>query len=157
MEPLSSPLQRLEACTSHANAALTPEARLRLARLIVEVGWTQSAAGQDAHGQHRVCKQGVRGSSPLGSTAGQRAFRATVRRPQNVWQQRSTAGGSGRGSVESATFSQRARQDSETQELRATCAVDWSPRRAAAIRSARNSSGNGLGMLLILPATPSAS
>lgn len=31
---------------SHANAALTPRARLRLARLIVEQGWTHSAAAK---------------------------------------------------------------------------------------------------------------
>ena len=31
---------------SHANAALTPRARLRLARLIVEDGWTPSAAAK---------------------------------------------------------------------------------------------------------------
>ena len=31
---------------SHANAALTPRARLRLARLIVEAGWTQTAAAK---------------------------------------------------------------------------------------------------------------
>lgn len=31
---------------SHANAALTPRARLRLARLIVEDGWLPSAAAK---------------------------------------------------------------------------------------------------------------
>jgi transposase InsO family protein len=31
---------------SHANAALTPRARLRLARLVVEAGWTYSAAAK---------------------------------------------------------------------------------------------------------------
>jgi transposase InsO family protein len=31
---------------SHANAALTPRARLRLARLVVEGGWTYAAAGE---------------------------------------------------------------------------------------------------------------
>ena len=31
---------------SHANAALTPRARLRLAKLIVDVGWTQAAAAK---------------------------------------------------------------------------------------------------------------
>ena len=31
---------------SHANAALTPRARLRLARLVVDDGWTQSAAAK---------------------------------------------------------------------------------------------------------------
>jgi transposase InsO family protein len=35
-----------EAFVSHANAALTPRARLRLARLIVEDGWTPSAAAK---------------------------------------------------------------------------------------------------------------
>jgi transposase InsO family protein len=33
-----------EAFVSHANAALTPRARLRLARLVVESGWTYAAA-----------------------------------------------------------------------------------------------------------------
>ncbi|GAD82984.1 putative transposase [Nocardia asteroides NBRC 15531] len=31
---------------SHANAALTPRARLRLAQLIVDRGWTYTAAGK---------------------------------------------------------------------------------------------------------------
>jgi transposase InsO family protein len=35
-----------EAFVSHANAALTPRARLRLAQLIVEGGWTYAAAGK---------------------------------------------------------------------------------------------------------------
>ncbi len=35
-----------EAFVSHANAALTPKARLRLARLIVEDGWTPAAAAK---------------------------------------------------------------------------------------------------------------
>jgi transposase InsO family protein len=39
-------LNNLEAFVSHANAALTPRARLRLARLVVERGWTCSAAAK---------------------------------------------------------------------------------------------------------------
>jgi transposase-like protein len=35
-----------EAFVSHANALLTPRARLRLARLVVEAGWTYSAAAK---------------------------------------------------------------------------------------------------------------
>ncbi len=35
-----------EAFVSHANAALTPRARLRLARLVVEDGWTYAAAAK---------------------------------------------------------------------------------------------------------------
>jgi len=35
-----------EAFVSHANAALTPRARLRLARLVVESGWTYAAAAK---------------------------------------------------------------------------------------------------------------
>ena len=35
-----------EAFVSHANAALTPRARLRLARLVVEKGWTYAAAAK---------------------------------------------------------------------------------------------------------------
>ena len=35
-----------EAFVSHANAALTPRARLRLARLVVEQGWTYAAAAK---------------------------------------------------------------------------------------------------------------
>ncbi|MCV7069675.1 IS481 family transposase, partial [Mycobacterium rufum] len=31
---------------SHANAALTPRARLRLARLVVESNWTYAAAAK---------------------------------------------------------------------------------------------------------------
>ena len=36
----------LEAFVSHANAALTPRARLRLARLVVDGGWTCSTAAK---------------------------------------------------------------------------------------------------------------
>ena len=42
-----------EAFVSHANAALTPRARLRLARLIVEDGWTPIRGGEDVHGLDR--------------------------------------------------------------------------------------------------------
>jgi hypothetical protein len=35
-----------EALVSHANAALTPRARLRLTKLIVESGWTYAAAAK---------------------------------------------------------------------------------------------------------------
>ncbi|CAN5353759.1 hypothetical protein BH09ACT7_BH09ACT7_60960 [soil metagenome] len=35
-----------EAFVSHANAALTPRARLRLAELVVEKGWTYAAAAK---------------------------------------------------------------------------------------------------------------
>ena len=34
---------------SHVNATLTPRTRLRLARLVVEQGWS-CAAGEDVHG-----------------------------------------------------------------------------------------------------------
>ena len=40
------PLHHQEAFMSHANAALTPRARLRLARLIVEDRWTPSTAAK---------------------------------------------------------------------------------------------------------------
>ena len=46
MELSRNRFTRLEAFVSHANAALTPRARLRLARLIVEDGWTPSAAAK---------------------------------------------------------------------------------------------------------------
>ncbi len=35
-----------EAFVSHANAALTPRARLRLAQLVVDSGWTYAAAAK---------------------------------------------------------------------------------------------------------------
>ena len=35
-----------EAFVSHANAALTPRARLRLAQFVVEEGWTYAAAAK---------------------------------------------------------------------------------------------------------------
>ncbi|GAA4908960.1 hypothetical protein GCM10025789_30560 [Tessaracoccus lubricantis] len=38
-----------EAFVSHANAALTPRARLRLAKLIVEDDWPVSRRGEDVH------------------------------------------------------------------------------------------------------------
>jgi transposase InsO family protein len=46
VELSSSTLHTQEAFVSHANAALTPKARLRLARLIVEDGWSPSAAAR---------------------------------------------------------------------------------------------------------------
>src|SRR3712207_8260441 len=57
-------------------------------------------------------------------------------------------------SSRSAIFSQRARQDSEIPKSRAIWATDASPLRATAITSRRNSGGNGLGRMLILPARP---
>ena len=46
MELSKEPLQRLEVFVSHANAALTPRARLRLARLVVEEGWPVARAAE---------------------------------------------------------------------------------------------------------------
>lgn len=46
MELSRNRFTNLEAFVSHANAALTPRARLRLARLIVEDGWSPSAAAK---------------------------------------------------------------------------------------------------------------
>ena len=46
VELSKKPLHSPEAFVSHANAQLTPRARLRLARLIVESGWTQSTAAR---------------------------------------------------------------------------------------------------------------
>jgi transposase InsO family protein len=46
VELSSSPLHEPEAFVSHANAALTPRARLRLARLIVQDGWTYAMAAR---------------------------------------------------------------------------------------------------------------
>jgi transposase InsO family protein len=46
VELSSSTLHTQEAFVSHANAALTPKTRLRLARLIVEDGWNPSAAAK---------------------------------------------------------------------------------------------------------------
>lgn len=57
-------------------------------------------------------------------------------------------------SSRSAIFSQRARHDYEIPKSRATCAIDASRLRATAITSRRNSGGNGLGTMLILPARP---
>ena len=42
---------------SHANAALTPKARLRLGRLVVEEGWTVSAAAQRFEVSYRTAKR----------------------------------------------------------------------------------------------------
>jgi hypothetical protein len=44
-----------KAFASHANAALTPKARLRLARLIVEDGWKPSDAAKMFHGLDPDC------------------------------------------------------------------------------------------------------
>jgi transposase InsO family protein len=46
VELSKEPLHEPEAFVSHANALLTPRARLRLARLIVESGWTYSTAAK---------------------------------------------------------------------------------------------------------------
>jgi DNA-directed RNA polymerase specialized sigma24 family protein len=46
VELSSSPLHRPEALVSHANAALTPRARLRLAQLVVEEKWTYQTAAK---------------------------------------------------------------------------------------------------------------
>ena len=46
MELSRNHITQPEAFVSHANAALTPRARLRLARLIIEQGYTQSAAAK---------------------------------------------------------------------------------------------------------------
>jgi transposase InsO family protein len=46
VEMSSNRFTHQEAFVSHANAALTPKARLRLARLIVEDGWTPSEAAK---------------------------------------------------------------------------------------------------------------
>ena len=46
VELSSSPFHAQEAFVSHANAALTPRARARLARLIVEEGWTAAEAAK---------------------------------------------------------------------------------------------------------------
>ncbi|RCS79283.1 hypothetical protein CIK70_08115 [Brachybacterium alimentarium] len=59
MELSSSPLHRPEVFISHANAVLTPRTRLRLARLVVEDGWTlkrpgfrsESQQGESEHAQ----------------------------------------------------------------------------------------------------------
>ena len=42
-----------EAFVSHANAALTPRARLRLARLVVEERLDLRRGGEDVHGRRR--------------------------------------------------------------------------------------------------------
>jgi transposase InsO family protein len=46
VELSKKPLHKQEAFVSHANAALTPKARLRLARLVVEDGWSVAAAAK---------------------------------------------------------------------------------------------------------------
>jgi transposase InsO family protein len=46
VELSKEPLHTQEAFVSHANAALTPRARLRLARLIVDDGWTPASAAK---------------------------------------------------------------------------------------------------------------
>ena len=46
MELSKKPLLTLEVFVSHANAALTPRARLRLARLVVEQGWPIARAAE---------------------------------------------------------------------------------------------------------------
>src|SRR3954451_7165667 len=67
---------------------------------------------------------------------------------------RSPLAGRVRPSSRSAIFSQRCRQDSEIPKSRATWETEASPLRATAMTSRRNSAGNGLGTMPILPARP---
>jgi hypothetical protein len=60
-------------------------------------------------------------------------------------------GPAARPSSRSAIRNQQARQDSEIPKLRATWAIDWAPRRVAAITSRPNSSGQGVRKLRIAP------
>jgi transposase-like protein len=46
VELSKEPLHEPEAFVSHANALLTPRARLRLAKLVVQDGWTYSMAAK---------------------------------------------------------------------------------------------------------------
>ena len=45
---------------SHVNAALTPRHRLRLARLIVEAGWSRSRAAEFFHVDWRTADKWAR-------------------------------------------------------------------------------------------------
>ncbi len=71
MELSSSTLHRPEALLSHANAALTARARLRLARLVVEDGWTYAAVAKLFMVSPRTAKN-VDGARKLDGFGGRR-------------------------------------------------------------------------------------
>ena len=89
-----------EAFVSHANAALTPRARLRLARLVVESGWTYAAAAKMFMVAPRTAKKWAdrfRAEGPAGMAdrssrphvSPKKTASATMRRIVNLrWRQR---------------------------------------------------------------------
>src|SRR5919205_4098809 len=66
---VSEPLLSKEAFMAHANAALTPRHRLRLARLIVDSGWPPARAAEVFHVSWRTAAkwaQRYRDEGPAG-------------------------------------------------------------------------------------------
>ncbi len=66
---------------SHANAALTPKARLRLGRLVVEEGWTVSAAARRFEVSYRTAKRWADRYREVGVLVGQEAMVDRSSRP----------------------------------------------------------------------------
>ncbi len=77
-----------EAFVSHANALLTPKTRLRLARLVVEMGWTYSSAAKMFMVSARTAKKWAdryRTEGPAGMTdRSSRPRRSPTRTPQHM-------------------------------------------------------------------------
>jgi len=79
----------------HANAALTPSARLRLGRLVVEEGWSVSAAARRFEVSYRTAKRWADRYRQVGVLAGQagmvdrssRPHRSPTRTPRPVVRQ----------------------------------------------------------------------
>jgi transposase InsO family protein len=91
VELSKEPLHNQEAFVSHANAELTPRARLRLARLVVDQGWTCASAARmfmvsprtAAKWAHRYRAEGPAGMVDRSS----RPHRSPTRTPQPVLRQ----------------------------------------------------------------------
>ena len=95
---------------THANAALTPRARLRLARLIVDHGWPSGRAAERYDVSWRTAKKWAdryRAEGPAGMATGPRGRTVSRTAPRSRWSARSCtcAGSSGWGRSRSATGS----------------------------------------------------
>src|SRR3712207_1281113 len=69
---------------SHANAALTPKARLRLGRLVVEDGWTVAQAARAFGVSWRTADRWARRYAELGQVMGQAGMADRSSRPQRM-------------------------------------------------------------------------
>jgi transposase InsO family protein len=79
---------QLSCRTLHPNAALTPRARLRLGRLVVEQGWTISAAARRFEVSYRTAKRWAERYAAMGEAGmwdrSSRPHRSPARTPRHV-------------------------------------------------------------------------